>query len=76
MLVRNLVPWSGLDFSFAPGDELDLPDGVAQARIDAGLAEPVAPDPAPPEAPAPRASFARLASGGSAPGADRRGRRP
>lgn len=52
MLVRNLVPWSGLDFGFAAGDELDLPDDVAQARIDAGLAESV--EPAPAEVPAPR----------------------
>jgi hypothetical protein len=37
--VRNLSPWSGLDFSFQPGDILELDPEVARARIAAGLAE-------------------------------------
>ena len=41
MLVRNLAVWAGVDFSASPGDELDLPDDVAQARIAAGLCEPI-----------------------------------
>lgn len=41
MLVVNLPAWAGADFSHTPGDVIELPDDVAQARIDAGLAEPV-----------------------------------
>ena len=45
MQVVNLPAWAGADFSYAPGEVITLPDDVAQARIDAGLAEPVsAPD--------------------------------
>lgn len=39
MKIRNLHSWAGLDFSFAPDEIIDLPDDIAQARIDAGLAE-------------------------------------
>lgn len=38
MLIINTIPWAGLDFAYSPGDTIDLPDEVAQARIDAGLA--------------------------------------
>lgn len=38
MLVKNLVPWSGHDFSYLPGDNIELPDDVARARKAAGLA--------------------------------------
>jgi hypothetical protein len=41
MLVINLVAWAGLDFSYDHGAVIDLPDDVAQARIAAGMAEPV-----------------------------------
>ena len=37
MKVRNLVPWAGPNFSYQPDDEIELPDDVAQARIEAGL---------------------------------------
>jgi hypothetical protein len=40
MLVRNLVSWSGHHFSHVPGDIVDLPEDMAEARMDAGLAEP------------------------------------
>lgn len=43
MLVRNLVSWAGMDFSFVPGQEIDLPDEVAEARIAAGLVEAIEP---------------------------------
>jgi hypothetical protein len=42
MIVRNLVAWVGPDFDRLPGEEIDLPDDVAQARIEAGLCEPKA----------------------------------
>lgn len=48
MKVKNLESWAGEDFSYAPGEIIDLPDDVAAARIEAGLcaaAEPAA-DPA------------------------------
>lgn len=38
MLVTNLVSWAGDDFSSVPGDVIDLPDTVAVARVNAGLA--------------------------------------
>lgn len=41
MRVRNLQAWAGEEFSYVAGDEIDLPDDIAQARIDAGLCEPV-----------------------------------
>lgn len=54
MQVVNLPAWAGDDFSYAPGQVIDLPADVALARIDAGLAAPVMP-PAPAEdAPAKR----------------------
>jgi hypothetical protein len=37
--VRNLSNWAGLDFSFNPGDILDLDAEVAEVRIAKGLAE-------------------------------------
>lgn len=37
MKVVNLVSWSGMEFSYAPGDEIELPDNVATARIALGL---------------------------------------
>lgn len=40
MRVRNLISWAGHDFSYVPGEEIDLPDDVAAARIAEGLAEP------------------------------------
>jgi hypothetical protein len=40
MLIINLVAWAGLDFSYDHGAIIDLPDDVAKARIDAGMAEP------------------------------------
>lgn len=40
MIVKNLVPWSGHRFSYTAGDLIDVPDDVAQARIEAGLAAP------------------------------------
>lgn len=39
MKVRNLISWAGPDFSFLPGDIIDLDDETATARIAAGLAE-------------------------------------
>lgn len=39
MKVRNLVSWAGEDFSHAPGDVIELPDDIAEARKAAGLAE-------------------------------------
>jgi hypothetical protein len=37
MKVVNLEPWAGLDFGYAPGEEIDLPDAVATDRLAAGL---------------------------------------
>jgi hypothetical protein len=45
MKVRNLVPWSGPNFYFEPGRELDLPDEVAAARCARGLCEPIEAEP-------------------------------
>lgn len=56
MLVRNLVPWAGLDFSLAPGDTIDLPDETATARIAAGLAAAI--EETPPAKPAKRSATA------------------
>jgi hypothetical protein len=39
MLVRNLVAWAGEGFSYVDGDVIDMPDAMAQARIEAGVAE-------------------------------------
>lgn len=39
MRVKNLVPWAGDDFSCSPGEEIELADDVALARIEAGLCE-------------------------------------
>lgn len=39
MKVRNLVAWSGLDFSYGGRDVIDLPDDVARARAKEGLVE-------------------------------------
>lgn len=41
MRVRNLTPWAGNDFSYAPGDEIELDDAIAEARIADGLCEAV-----------------------------------
>lgn len=46
MRVRNLVSWAGEGFSHVPGDILELPDDMAAARIEGGVAEE-----APPETP-------------------------
>lgn len=40
MLVVNLVSWGGPNFAHDEGDEIELPDDVAEARIRAGLAAP------------------------------------
>lgn len=40
MRVRSLVSWAGPLFEVHPGDIVDLPDAVAEARIRQGLAEP------------------------------------
>lgn len=40
MLVKNLVPWAGERFSYNPGDVIDMPEDMAKARIEAGLASP------------------------------------
>jgi hypothetical protein len=39
MRVKNLQAWAGTDFSYLPGDEIELDDDVATARIEAGLCE-------------------------------------
>ena len=41
MLVRTLVSWAGPNWFAQPGDEIDLPEEIAAARIEAGLAEPL-----------------------------------
>lgn len=41
MRVRNLQAWAGEEFNYVAGDEIDLPDDIAQSRIDAGLCEAV-----------------------------------
>lgn len=41
MLVVNLVSWAGANFYCAPGEAIDLPDEVAEARIAAGLCAPM-----------------------------------
>ena len=38
MLIKNLVPWAGDRFSYNPGDVIDMPPDVAEARIKAGVA--------------------------------------
>ena len=42
MRVINLQAWAGENFSYVAGDVIDLPDAVANGRIRAGLAAPVA----------------------------------
>lgn len=37
MLVTNLVSWAGPDWTCLPGEQIDLPDDVAVARLEAGL---------------------------------------
>jgi hypothetical protein len=37
MLVKTLVSWAGRNFSYAPGDTVDIPDNVARERIGRGL---------------------------------------
>ena len=53
MLVRNLVSWAGPYFARQPGDLVELDDATAEARIAAGLAQPVENygPPAPPSSP-------------------------
>ena len=51
MRVKNLPSWAGDDFSYAPGQIIDLDDVTAQARINAGLAEAVEEAPADPPTP-------------------------
>ncbi len=34
---HNSVSWAGVNFSYAPGDVLDLDEVTAKARQDAGL---------------------------------------
>lgn len=41
MKVINLVSWAGLDFSYIPGQEIEVEDHVGEARIAAKLAAPV-----------------------------------
>ncbi|WP_419900780.1 hypothetical protein [Roseomonas sp. USHLN139] len=43
MEVVNLVPWAGEDFSYAPGEVIDLPAKIATARKKAGLVADVPP---------------------------------
>jgi hypothetical protein len=43
MKVRNLIAWAGDKFSYQPGDEIELDDKIAAARIEAGLAAPIEP---------------------------------
>lgn len=40
MLVKNLVNWAGDRFVYEPGDLIEMPNDVALARIEAGLAVP------------------------------------
>lgn len=55
MQIINTVSWAGHDFSFSPGDTIDLPDEIALARIEAGLADAL---PAAKKAPAKKAEAA------------------
>lgn len=50
MKVRNTVAWAGIDFSYAVGDIIDLPETTALARIAEGLAEALPNKKAPPAA--------------------------
>lgn len=34
---KNGVSWAGSNFSYVPGDIVELPEATAQARQDAGL---------------------------------------
>jgi hypothetical protein len=38
MKIINTESWAGLEFSYAPGEVVELPDETALARIEAGLA--------------------------------------
>lgn len=38
MKVVNLVSWAGLRFSYQPGEEIELDETTARARINLGLA--------------------------------------
>jgi hypothetical protein len=38
MLVKNLTSWAGENFSYMPGDEIEIDDATAIARCEAGLA--------------------------------------
>lgn len=39
MLIRNLSPWAGPNFSFVYGDIIDVPDQTGADRIAGGVAE-------------------------------------
>ncbi|MGC4050975.1 MAG: hypothetical protein QM757_16545 [Paludibaculum sp.] len=41
MRVTNLQSWAGENFSYLPGEVIDLPKAIATARIKAGLASPI-----------------------------------
>lgn len=41
MRVTNLQSWAGENFSYLPGEVVDLPKAIATARIKAGLASPI-----------------------------------
>jgi hypothetical protein len=41
MRVINTDSWAGETFSYRPGEVIELPDEIAEARIEAGLARPV-----------------------------------
>ena len=41
MIVRMLTSVAGVDFSVAPGQEIDFPDETAKRYLEAGMAEPV-----------------------------------
>lgn len=41
MRVVNVNSWAGESFSYRPGEVIELPDNVAEARIELGLARPL-----------------------------------
>lgn len=42
MKVINVESWVGPEFAYNPGEEIELPDQIALARLEAGLAAPTA----------------------------------
>lgn len=47
MRVKNLESWSGHDFSYVPGEIIEIDDDIALARIAGGVCAAIDEEPAP-----------------------------